>query len=125
MDILDRLSAAAKNTLEKGILRTEPDGFQWLMTESDFLGRANLPMTEYAKILKIREPKQEQQVNLLCLHGRQDSTIPWEESEIFAEMSGASLVVIDGDHNYRQSEDAKAMIDEVVKFCRKSAALGS
>lgn len=110
-DILDRLSAA-KSTPEGGILRTEADGFQWLMTESDFLNRANLPMTEYAKTIK-----DEKKVNLLCLHGRQDTTIPWEESENFAALSGAQLVVIDGDHNYRKPEDARRMIEEVVKFC--------
>lgn len=113
--ILDQL-AAAKNTPEKGILRTESDGFQWLMTESDFLGRAHLPMTEYAEIIR-----REKKVNVLALHGRQDSTIPWKESELFAEMSGARVVVIDGDHNYRKPEDAKAMITEVVGFCRESA----
>jgi hypothetical protein len=111
-DILEKL-AAAKNTPEGGILRTEADGFQWLMTETDFLGRANLPMVDYAKIIK-----EENKVNLLCLHGRQDTTIPWQESEEFAALSGASVVVIDGDHNYRKAEDAKRMIEEVVKFCR-------
>jgi len=115
--IFDQL-AAAKKTPEEGILRTEPDGFQWLMTESDFLGRANLPMTDYAKIIK-----REEKVNLLCLHGRQDATIPWQESEKFSEMSGARLVVIDGDHNYKKPEDAKAMIHEVVKFCQECAAV--
>jgi surfactin synthase thioesterase subunit len=112
-NILEKL-AEAKNTPEKGIVRTEADGFQWLMTESDFLGRANLPMNDYAK--KIKE---DAKVNLLCLHGRQDTTIPWEESEKCADMSGAKLIVVNGDHNYRKPEDAKAMINEVVKFCRE------
>jgi hypothetical protein len=113
-NILGQLAAAKNTTPEGGILRTEADGFQWLMTEDDFLERANLPMSEYAKI--IRENKN---VNMLALHGRQDTTIPWEESQKFAELSGAQLVLVDGDHNYRKPEDARAMIKEVVSFCRR------
>ena len=109
-DIMERLAAAGP----EGILRTEADGFQWRQTESDFLGRIKLPMEEFAATIK-----QKGKVQLLCLHGRQDTTIPWQESETCAKLSGenAKFVLVDGDHNYREANHAQHMSRTVVQFC--------
>ena len=106
-DIFERLADAGSN----GIPRTESDGFQWMMTEQDFLNRATMPMEEFAAAIKA-----EKRVQLMCVHGRHDATIPWEESKKCAELSGGEVVIVDGDHNFRQPEHGQQMIEAVVEF---------
>jgi surfactin synthase thioesterase subunit len=104
---MDKLKASPD-----GISRVESDGFEWRMTLEDFENRANRPMELYAKTIKDKGD-----VNMLCLHGRQDKTIPWEESQLCAELAGAELAIIDGDHNFRGREASEQMIARVVEFC--------
>ena len=82
------------------------------MTEADVLGRVDLPMEEFAAKVKALRGT----LRLLCLHGRGDTTIPWEESERCAALSGAELVLVEGDHNFRRPEHAQQMIEKVVAF---------
>jgi len=51
------------------------------------------------------------------VHGKQDSTIPYQESEDFCRLSGAALVLVDGDHNFKKPQDAARMVAKVVEFC--------
>lgn len=110
-DILERLVASPE-----GIRRVEPDGFEWTMTYQDFMGRADRPMGDYASAIK-----KQGKVKLLCLHGRGDTTIPWEESRQCAALTGGELSVVDGDHNYRNPQHAQQMIDQVIEFCLRDS----
>lgn len=106
-DILERLSEKG----EEGISRKEPDGFEWVMRLDDFQNRADLPMEEFAAAIK-----KAGKVQLLCLHGQQDTTVPWQESELCAQLSGGQLKVVQGDHNFRNPEAARTMIKEIINF---------
>lgn len=106
-DILDRL----RNSPE-GIPRKEPFGLEWIMTLDDFEERATLPTGAFAT--KIKEAGK---VRMLCLHGREDTTIPYQESIECAELSGSEVDIISGDHNFTKDEDAAIMISRVVAFC--------
>jgi len=96
-------------------MRVEGRGnFEWLMTLEDFKNRAELPMEGFAEAIKAAG-----RVHMLCLHGLQDVTIPWQESQLCAELSGSELVLIDGDHNFTASQDAEQMIAQVLAFLEK------
>ena len=107
-DILDRLA------VEKSILRCEADGFEWTMTEADFVERATTDTVGYAAAVKAGG-----RVALLCVHGRGDRTIPFQESEECAAAAGAQLAIVDGDHNWTRPADAAQMIAAVVEFVTK------
>ena len=109
-DIFEKLEKAGP----QGILRKEASGFEWTMTLKDFERRSNRPMEEYAK------SSRKKNTNLLCLHGRNDTTIPWQESELCADLSKGKCVVIEGDHNFNGPNAKNQMVDEVVKFCVES-----
>ena len=113
-DILDKLAATPE-----GIPRVESDGFGWIMKYEDFMGRAERPMNNYA--IAIKDRIQQGKLSFLSLHGRQDTTIPWEESEHCSAMTGGELIVIDGDHNYRKGQHAQQMVNEVVAFCTRNS----
>lgn len=107
--ILERLQK------EGPIEKKEPWGV-WTMRYEDFIERATLPMEEYAKI--IREAGK---VNLLCIHGRDDATISYEESEHCASIAGAQCIIIEtGDHNFTNNQSAEDMIRHVVAFASRS-----
>lgn len=106
-DILERL----RNSPE-GIPRMEPFGLEWLMTLDDFEERATLPTASYAARIK-----ETGKVKMLCLHGKEDTTIPYQESIECAELSGSAVEVISGDHNFTKDGDAAIMISRVVSFC--------
>eukprot|EP00890_Picochlorum_soloecismus_P006850 jgi/Picsp_1/990/NSC_04474-R1_esterase lipase thioesterase family protein len=105
--ILERL----RNSPE-GIPRKEPFGLEWVMTLDDFEERATLPTGSFAA--KIKETGK---VKMLCLHGREDKTIPYQESIECAELCRSEVEVISGDHNFTKDEDAAIMISRVVAFC--------
>lgn len=106
-DILERLRKSPE-----GIPRKEPFGLEWAMTLDDFEERATLPTGAFAA--KINEAGK---VKMLCLHGREDTTIPYQESIECAELSGSEVDIISGDHNFTKDEDATIMISRVVAFC--------
>lgn len=109
-DILERLAETPE-----GIMRVETRGnFEWLMTLDDFKHRVELPMDGFAAAIKAAG-----RVQMLCLHGLQDVTIPWQESQRCAELSGSELVLIDGDHNFTKAQDAREMIAQVLAFLEK------
>lgn len=110
-DIFEKLAAAGP----KGIVRKETSGFEWTMTLEDFERRSSRPMEEYARTIK-----EKGNVQLLCLHGRDDKTIPWQESEECANISGAEIAVIDGDHNFRDAASSAQMVEQIVQFCTKN-----
>jgi dienelactone hydrolase len=110
-DILERLAEKG----DEGIPRKEADGFEWVMKLNDFQNRADLPMEGYAAAIK-----KARKVQLLCLHGRQDTTVPWQESELCAQLSGGQLKVIPGDHNFRSQEAACNMVGEIINFLRSN-----
>lgn len=93
------------------ILRKE-FGFEWMMTYEDFLNRIEQPMEQYASILKEKKDS----IRLICIHGKDDTTIPWEESKLCAELSGGEFVLVDGDHNFRNPEHCQKMIDTLIGF---------
>lgn len=103
-DILEKLAK------EKTIPRVD-SGMKWDMTEEDFNNRANIPMEKLAKSIPAT-------TTVLCMHGTEDKTIPWQEGEKCASFIENSLfVTIDGaDHNYSRTEDAKQMIEQVIQF---------
>jgi pimeloyl-ACP methyl ester carboxylesterase len=84
------------------------------MTEADFLARVGEPTEAYARGIKAAG-----KVRLLCVHGRGDATIPYQESEECAELAGAELALVDGDHNWRRPADAEQMIAAVVEFAAR------
>mmetsp|Transcript_3702 Transcript_3702/g.7569 ORF Transcript_3702/g.7569 Transcript_3702/m.7569 type:complete len:344 (-) Transcript_3702:2127-3158(-) len=93
----------------EGIERTEPWGMKWTMRWTDFLGRANLPMTEYAQTIK-----DDGKVELLCIHGKDDETISYEESKLCAQLSGSACCLTPGNHNFAHADE---FIGIIVQFC--------
>lgn len=84
----------------------------WTMRYEDFQERATLPMEEFA--VSIRDAGK---VNLVCIHGRDDATISYEESERCAGILGRDCIVIEGgDHNFTSDSAASDMIRHVVTF---------
>ena len=91
--------------------RTEPWG-TWTMRYDDFIERAELPMEMYAATIK-----EAGRVTLLSIHGRDDTTIDYTESERCAEIVGGECIVIEGgDHNFTSDVSARDMIRHVVAF---------
>lgn len=102
-DIFERLA-------REGAVPCNQGGFQWTLTEQDCRARADLDMEAAARSVS-------PSVRVLVLHGRQDTTIPYQESELATSLiPNARLALIDGDHNYTKPADGAAMIAEVVKF---------
>lgn len=100
---------ALKKAHPEGIERTEPFGMQWTMRYTDFMERANLPMTDYAKQIK-----DQGKVELICIHGKDDETISCDESKLCARLSGSGCCITPGNHNFSHADE---FIGIVVQFC--------
>jgi len=95
--------------------RKEPWG-TWTMRYEDFVERAMLPMEDYAKAIRDAG-----RVELVCIHGREDATISYKESERCAEIVGGDCIVIEGgDHNFTSQQSGRDMIDHVVAFATRA-----
>lgn len=95
----------------EGIPRKEPFGFEWVMRKEDFEGRLRLPMVDYAAKIKT-----EGKVQIRVLHGKDDTTIPYQESIQCSEILGNEPILIAGDHNFTKSDDGKEMVKRVAAY---------
>ena len=94
--------------------RKEPWG-TWTMRYEDFQERATLAMEAYAA--SIRDAGR---VELVSIHGEDDTTISYRESQRCSEILGGECIVIaGGDHNFTSDASAKEMMQHVVAFATR------
>lgn len=109
--VLQRFGKDIMDKLEQGPISRNLEGFEWTMSLEDFKGRFDLDMDTYAKCIPPT-------VKVLTIHGTNDTTIPYQESEYCTNLiQNTELKLIEGaDHNFtKHGAELAAIVTEFVK----------